>query len=145
MKIVRINFILLAVLILFTSSCSSKSMPAFYPNSHYERVGSVQADVDRKECMALADNYVERKSEFNDMAKDATVGSLTGAAGGALTGVIVNGSVGRATAAGAAVGAIVNIVRDIANAGRNTDPTYRTFVSHCLEKKGYQVVGWGGK
>ncbi len=43
---------------------------------------------------------------------------------------------------GAAAGAAGGIVRGIFRTRRDPDPSYRLFVERCLERKGYEVVGW---
>ena len=121
--------------------CAATAKPDFYPNEHFQNVGSVQADVDRKYCLALADNYVKEPNDYLEMGKSGVAGGVAGAGTGALAGAIMKGAVGRSTAAGAAVGAIVAIASEsVKQSGRT--PSYERFVEHCLQKKDYEVIGW---
>lgn len=134
---------ILAIVLLLTSACSSTPQrPRFFPNDHYRRVGSAVADADAQQCMALADQYVENPSVWQDAAVSGLGGAAIGAGTGAVGGVIMKGKVGRATAAGAAVGSVIGIASSLAKAG-DRNPSYDRFVEHCLQQKGYQVVGWG--
>ncbi|WKZ56841.1 MAG: glycine zipper family protein [Bdellovibrionota bacterium] len=118
----------------------SSKRPVFYPNSHLQRVGQMQAEQDTTFCMGLADEYVQEPNKYQEMAKGAAIGGVTGAATGAVGGVIM-GNTGRGTAAGAAVGAILGLLNEMRKQGEG-DPTYQAFVSQCLANKGYQVYAW---
>lgn len=133
---------LISILSLMTLvSCASTKAPQFYPNAHLQSVGSERAREDREYCMSLADEYVEDKGRYNDMAKDTAVGAVGGAAAGAVGGAILGGSVGRTTAAGAAAGAVIAIVRGLFEMSEQS-PSYQRFVEYCLQKRGYEIVGW---
>ena len=134
----------LLISLFLLSSCSTKSAPAFFPNEYLEKVGRVQADADSSYCESLANSYIKEPNAYGSAAKEGVYGATIGAGTGALTGAIVRGSVGRSLGAGAAVGAIVGIVNELRNSGDHT-PTYKRFVEHCLQKKGYQVIGWQTK
>ena len=131
----------LVVLLLLQLGCASTKMPQLYPNAHLETVGSDRAKKDRSLCMSLADEYVEDASKYNDLAKDAAIGSVGGAAAGAVGGAILGGNVGRTTAAGAAAGAVVVLVRGLFELSEHS-PSYQRFVEYCLQKRGYEIVGW---
>jgi outer membrane lipoprotein SlyB len=133
----------LALSLMLSSACATgPKTPRFFPNDHYRRVGPAVADADAAQCMALADQYVENPSVWQDAAVSGVGGAAVGAGAGALGGTIMKGKVGRATAAGAAVGSIVGIASSLSRAGER-NPSYDRFVEHCLQQKGYQVVGWG--
>ena len=138
-SIPKITTVLVAVL--FISACAASSQPVLYPNDRLQQVGQVQADVDKQNCMALADNYVKEPNKYLEMGKTGAIGAGVGAGAGAIAGVITKGAVGRATAAGAAVGSIVGIATEARKQTGRT-PSYERFVEHCLQKKGYEVTGW---
>ncbi len=141
----KINAIfgVLVISVLLTAGCSTgPKTPRFFPNDHYRRVGPSVADADAAQCMALADQYVENPSAWQDAAIGGVGGAAVGAGAGALGGTIMKGKVGRATAAGAAIGGIVGVASSLSKMGER-NPSYDRFVEHCLQQKGYQVVGWG--
>lgn len=129
--------------LLLVSACATgPKTPRFFPNDHYRRVGPATADAEAAQCMAMADQYVENPSVWQDAAVSGVGGAAVGAGAGALGGTIMKGKVGRSTAAGAAVGSIVGIASSLSKMG-DRNPSYDRFVEHCLQQKGYQVVGWG--
>ncbi len=121
-------------------SCASPE-PILYPNATLEANGETQVDRDLSECSELAKEYKAGPNQGGEVAtttvEDATVGGAAGAAGGAVL-----GNVGAGAAASAAAGAAGGIVRGIFRTRRDPDPNYRLFVERCLERKGYEVVGW---
>jgi hypothetical protein len=120
-------------------ACASE--PILYPNETLQANGETQADRDIEQCSELAKEFNASPSHGGEAAKataeDAVVGGAAGAAGGA-----VFGNAGTGAAAGAAAGAAGGIVRSIFRWRRDPDPTYRRFVEICLQRKGYEVVGW---
>jgi outer membrane lipoprotein SlyB len=135
--------VLLAIALLTISACSTgPAKPKFFPNDHYRRVGPASADMDASQCMAMADQYVENPSAWQDAAIGGVGGAAVGAGVGAVGGTIMKGKVGRSTAAGAAIGGMLGVASGLAKMGER-NPSYERFVEHCLQQKGYQVVGWG--
>ena len=126
---------------LLISACSASSKPVLYPNDYLTAQSKSQVDADINDCMTLADSYVKDPGKYQDLAKTGITAGAIGAGAGALGGVIVGSSVGRATGAGAAIGAVVAIANELINKG-DRSPSYQSFVSHCLSKKGYAVTGW---
>ncbi|HMO17921.1 MAG TPA: hypothetical protein PKA63_06115 [Oligoflexia bacterium] len=127
---------------LLISACATgPARPQFFPNDHYRRVGAGVAEADSAQCMALADQYVQNPSQWQDATINTAGGAAVGAGAGAISGVIMKGQVGRATAAGAAIGGIVGVASSLAKMGER-NPSYDRFVEHCLQQKGYQIVGW---
>ena len=98
-----------------------------------------QEDVDR--CIALANQYVEEPNKYTTIAKDGLIGGAVGAGTGAVAGTITGNNVGRATGAGAAVGGIIGVLKGMSEI-RDHSPSYERFVEHCLQKKGYEIIGW---
>jgi len=115
--------------------------PILYPNATLQANGETRADRDLAECSELAVQYKAVPSHGGEVAastaEDAAVGGAAGAAGGA-----VFGTPGAGAAAGAVAGAAGGIVRGIFRTRRDPDPSYPVFVERCLERKGYEVVGW---
>jgi hypothetical protein len=126
-------------LTLLALSCASPQ-PQLYPNERLEAVGIDQSKRDIAYCQALANEYVANP----DHVKKAAVRTAGGAAGGAALGAIggaIAGDAGEGAAIGAAVGAAGGILASLVAAGK-PNPTYQNFVDHCLERQGYEVVGW---
>ena len=129
----------------FLGGCASMSgpqRPQFYPNDEYRNRGAASANRAADECMAMADQYVEQPEAWKEALKTGAAGAAIGAGTGAVGGVITKGSVGRTTAAGAAIGGIVGVLAGLKDVGVQS-PSYQRFVEHCLQKQGYEVVGWG--
>lgn len=127
---------------LLVSACASgPQRPQFFPNDYYRKVGSYQAESDTAQCMAMADEYVQDPSGWQNAAKKGLGGAAVGAGVGAIGGVITKGKVGRATAAGAAIGGLLGVVSAAMEAGEKS-PGYKQFVEACLRQKGYETAGW---
>lgn len=126
---------------LAVSACSGPQRPQFFPNDYYRKVGSYQAESDTAQCMAMADEYVQDPSGWQNAAKKGIGGAAVGAGVGAIGGVITKGAVGRTTAAGAAIGGLLGVVSAAMEAGE-TSPGYKQFVEACLRQKGYETAGW---
>jgi hypothetical protein len=118
--------------------------PDLFPNTKLNQTprGVVQSDVNN--CLAMADEYIQQPNKYGDMAKQGLVGGAVGAGTGALAGVITGGNAGRATGAGAAVGGILGVLNS-ASKMNERPPSYERFVEHCLQKKGYEIIGWSSK
>ncbi len=120
--------------------------PVLYPNSKYDEVGPEVAEYDIAACMQLAVDFNANppvrlpEGTAGDVVEDATVGAATGAA---VAGA-VGSSVGTGAAAGAAGGGARALVRSIFRGARqrNDDTAFQLFVERCLERKGYELVGW---
>lgn len=122
--------------------------PTVYPNEHYQRVGSAQAQADIAECEARAESFVKSGGQTSQMAMEAGrnvgVGAGVGAATGAVGGAIY-GDAGRGAAAGAAGGATAGLLGTLFGwmlRKSEPEPVYRNFVETCLRDKGYQPIGW---
>jgi len=136
-----------STLVLTISACAAVSgpkTPDLFPNAKLSStpMGVVQGDLNS--CMALADQYIKEPNKYGDMAKQGVVGGAVCAGTGALAGVITGNNAGRATGAGAAVGGILG-VQSSASAMNERSPSYERFVEHCLQKRGYEIVGWSSK
>lgn len=126
-----------AVLVL--SGCANR--PQLYPNEKFHDARtSGQLDADIKDCTELADQYVSDSRRYEDLAKNTAIGGGVGAAAGAVAGTII-GSAARGTAAGAAAGAITSLLQGLIQSSEPS-PTYHRFVEYCLQKEGYEVIGW---
>lgn len=139
----------LAVASLFTGSltgCSSLTTPKtpdFYPNAKYLNTPQGQVQADEQYCLNLANEYVKQPNKYQNLAKDAVIGGAVGAGAGALGGAIM-GKAGPATGAGAAVGGLLGVLKGLKDMNEPT-PSYERFVEHCLQQKGYAIVGWSSK
>jgi hypothetical protein len=93
--------------------------------------------------MALGDQYSQQPNRYQDLLKQGLVGGAIGAGTGAVAGAIT-GNAGRGTGAGAAVGGILGVLKSLSETNDHS-PSYERFVERCLQKQGYEVVGWSAK
>lgn len=132
--------VLLAGLLLISSLACAAQRPVLYPNERLEAVGTAAAQQDIDDCLkrAAAAGY-ESKTE-GKVAGSTAGGAGVGAAVGAAAGAAV-GRPGPGAAMGAAGGGTAGLIRGLFHS-RDLDPVQRRFVEQCLQKKGYQVIGW---
>jgi outer membrane lipoprotein SlyB len=139
MKLASTRAVAFLMAALFISACAAKR-PVLYPNDHYNAVGKEAAQRDIDACLRLAaDQDLESKPEkevATSTAKGAAVGTAVGLAIGAVT-----GNIGRSAAAGAAGGGAGGCLGGLFHS-RDPDPLVRNFVEKCLQKKGYEPIGW---
>ncbi len=116
--------------------------PVIYPNTHSQAVGAAQAEADIAECGRLAKNAGAStvSSKANQTAKRTVRGAGVGAASGAVGGAIA-GHAGRGAAIGAASGATGSLLYSLLGDSPGNS-TYRTFVTRCLQDRGYDLAGW---
>jgi len=126
------------------SAVAGPKTPDLFPNEKLSKtpMGVVQSDVNS--CMALADQYIKEPNKYGEVAKQGVIGGAVGAGTGAVAGVITGNNAGRATGAGAAVGGMIGVLKG-ASEMNERPPAYERFVEHCLQKKGYEIVGWSSK
>jgi hypothetical protein len=115
--------------------------PQLYPNEKLSRTSSIEAQADVNRCLSLADSYIKNPNKYTEVAKQGLIGGALGAGTGAVAGTIM-GEAGRGTGAGAAVGGILGVLRGL-NEMNERSPSYERFVEHCLQKEGYEIIGWG--
>jgi hypothetical protein len=140
---------LLPLFITLVSGCTTMSTlttpktPDLYPNAKLAETprGAVQSDVDH--CLALGDEYIKQPNNYTDIAKQGLIGGALGAGTGAVAGAIT-GDAGRGTGAGAAVGGILGVLKGMSEM-TDRSPSYERFVEHCLQKEGYEIIGWSSK
>jgi uncharacterized membrane protein len=128
------KFLNITLLLFLLAGCASK--PVLYPNKKLKAVGKEASKKDIDMCMAEADAYLE-SAEAKKILRGAGKGSIFGGAVGAVTGLLT-GNVVRGATSGAAIGATAGGV----GAAISPDQLERAYVNQCLEKKGYQVLGW---
>lgn len=136
-KIIIAIFSLLTLL-----SCSYK--PILDQNEKYFRVGKEEAQKDVDKCVTDGDEYL-KQYKLQRAAKEAARKAIIGAAVGAATGLIFGNNL-KSLITGAAIGTGVGAVvggLNVAGEGKVTpDQMKQQYVSNCLARKGYQVIGW---
>jgi hypothetical protein len=134
-----------ALLLMLTLSCMGCATyrPILDENKAYKKAGSKKAEGDIDICMTKADKYLAKYK--NDRVKKqagrtALLGGLFGTVGGTLhgspTSVVEGGAIG--AAAGGATGAGMAASKD----QLTPDEVKQHYVTHCLDEKGYKVIGW---
>jgi len=121
-------------------ACNSQR-PVFYPNAHLEQVGKAQAQADADLCIAEARKNGVRDGSDEKVGGRTAKGAVLGAATSAVVSAVLGGDLGRAVGAGAAGGATAGAVSGGFDA-QNPDDAFKNYVNRCLQKKGYEVVGW---
>ncbi len=133
----------LALLLLLSAplalACAPKR-PVLYPNETVNDVGWDAAQRDVDECLKFAEAYGLEPNPAAKTAESTAKSSAVGAAMGGAWGA-VRGNAGNRAGAGAAAGAAGGFVRGIFR-WRDPDPIQARFVSVCLRRQGYEVIGW---
>ena len=128
---------------ILSSSCASYR-PILDENDKLLQVGQNQADKDIDTCLARADAYLE-KHKSERMKKEAGRGATSGAIVGGIFGALTGGGL-RSAAVGAGVGAVAGAGSSAAGvaAQDNLSPDYikQNYVTRCLQKQNYDVIGW---
>lgn len=138
------NKVFLALGVLALSACASYR-PILDENSHYEKVGDAQAEKDIDVCLAKAEKFME-KHKSERMKKEVGRGAAKGAIIGGVVGVLSGGKTLQRAAVGAGVGAGVGAAGSAAGQASkdklSPDGLKQNYVSRCLARKGYDVIGW---
>lgn len=116
------------------------SRPQLFPNDHLRSVGAGRADADVNDCLALADQYSEDPAKWQEALKGTAKGAVAGTAVGAVGGAVFS-KAGRGAGAGAAVGGMLGLLNELDGLSERS-PSYQRFTEYCLQKKGYEIVGW---
>jgi hypothetical protein len=127
----------LAAGVLTLAGCAARQ-PVLYPNQHYDQVGRSAAERDVEACKQRAASHDRLPAA--ETARTTVVGSGIGAAAGAAGGAIW-GHAGRGAASGAAGGAAAGLLHALLGSNEPS-PTYKSYVTACLDERGYRVVGW---
>jgi hypothetical protein len=120
-------------------SSASTERPVLYPNAHLQGVGDAVAQRDIEQCLQLASNSGLPRAN-NQVLRYGAEGTAVGAAAGSAGTLVSGGNVGTGAVAGAAIGAAAGAVHGVFT--NDANPTYRNFVQHCLQDRGYDVIGW---
>lgn len=127
----------------FLFSCASYR-PILDENEQYERVGEVRAEEDIDQCVAKAERYLEKHSSEQtkkEMGRNAlTMGVIGGVVGGLATGRVESAAGGALIGAGIGAGSVA--VGSAMKDKLTPDELKKRYVSNCLKRKKYQVIGW---
>ena len=136
---VRCKGIMTAAMMAALSACASTQRPILYPNAHLKSVSDAVAHRDIDECLQLADNSGIAKSN-NQVVTRGAEGAAVGASAGSVGTLVSGGNVAKGAATWGAIGATAGAVHGAFRSDAN--PTYRNFAQHCLQDRGYDVIGW---
>jgi len=124
------------------SSCSYK--PILDQNEKYFQSGKEVTQQDIDKCVAAGDAYL-KEYKARRAAKEAGRKAVIGAVIGSVTGFLFGGNL-RSFGIGAAVGTGVGALAGglgVAGEGKvSPDHIKQTYVSNCLARQGYSVIGW---
>jgi hypothetical protein len=134
--------------VIFLTSLSLLSCASYDPilnqNEKYLRAGKEQADQDIKLCKKAANEYLDQykaKRAAKEAGRKAIIGGVVGAASGAIWGRSLK-SAAIGTAIGAGVGAAIGGLSVAGEDKVKPDKIKQRYVSSCLGKEGYEVLGW---
>ncbi len=123
-------------------SCSYR--PILDQNEKYLQTGQTAAEEDINLCTTQADEYL-KQYKAQRAAKEATRKGIAGAVIGGIFGFIFGNnakSLLTGLAFGAGVGAASGAL-GVAGEGKITpDQIKQRYVTNCLSRKGYSVIGW---
>jgi hypothetical protein len=128
------RFFLFVAVLALASGCAAS--PQLYPNEKLKSVGRDAADKDIEACEKLADDYMT-SGKGKEIASGAGRGAAVGAVTGGVFGIFSHNILG-----GAVVGGAVGGAAGGAGAAVSPDQVKRNFINHCLEERGYKVMGW---
>lgn len=134
--------LLILFVIFYSVSCSYR--PIFDQNEKYLYAGEEKAQSDFENCKKSAEKYLyEYKAEraAKEAGRKAVIGGVVGAASGLLFGKGIKSSL-IGTAIGAGVGATIGAIGVIGEDKVKPDEMKQRYVSGCLAKKGYSIMGW---
>ena len=124
-------------------SCASYR-PILDENEQYEKVGESRAEADIDQCVAKADRYLEKHSSEKtrkEMGRKAlTLGAIGGVVGGLSSGNLSGAAGGALVGAGIGAGSVA--LGDAMKDKLSPDELKKRYVSNCLQRKNYQVIGW---
>lgn len=131
------GWLVLAVLLMLAGCAQQK--PVIYPESNGAR-HSMNRQQAVQACIARARTYGIDYHDNGEAVRRAAKGGVVGGAGGAVAGAIYD-NWEKGALAGVASGATAGLLRGLLGSNR-PGPIYRRFVSRCLAKRGYEVIGW---
>lgn len=134
----RVLLLVLPAALMLLAGCAQQR-PVIYPdaNSARHKMSKQQAV---RACMHRAKAHGVEYHDNSKAAQRAVKGGIVRGAGGAVSGAIHN-NWEKGAIAGVASGATAGLLRGLFKSN-NPSPIYRRFVSHCLSKRGYKVIGW---
>lgn len=131
------------ILISSLSSCSSYR-PIFYQNQTYLQNGKEAADQEAKRCSAEAEEYLKQfkaRRAAKEAGRNAVIGGVIGTATGAIFGRSLKSTL-IGTAIGAGVGAAMGALSVAGEDKVKPDVLKQRYITNCLNKRGYEVLGW---
>jgi hypothetical protein len=138
------NYLKLIILITLLTVNSCAYRPILEPNDKYQMVGEEASKHDVDACMNEGDAYLKQyKAEKirKDAARSAAVGTAVGAVTGAIFGKGLK-SAGVGALVGLGAGAFLGASGAATEGYVKPDVLKQRYVNHCLNNKGYSVLGW---
>jgi hypothetical protein len=139
----RLKLFLFAIVLMAAGIGCSSYRPVLDENDQYLKVGPSRAEADIDACLAKADRYLEsHKNErlLKETGRGAAGGAIIGGVFGALTGNTRDALGGAAIGAG--VGALSGAAGQASKDRLAPDELKQRYVTHCLRRKNYAVIGW---
>ena len=139
---------MLRIIIIFFSSFALLSCSSYKPildqNEKYFQVGKDEAQKDIDKCLADGDEYLKQykaQRAMKEAGRKAIIGAFIGAAAGFVFGENTK-SLAKGALIGTGLGAAVGGLGVVGEDKVSPDYIKQRYVSNCLGRKGYQVIGW---
>jgi len=135
------KLLLISFLIVFCSCSPASYTPVVlsdnvgYPKSQSE----VQYDI--QECKRLIAETYETDNRYKTAIRRGVMGGIAGLGTGALSGVLLKNKVARQAAVGSMVGSILGVLYAVSEAP-SLENSQKLSMTVCLQRKGYDVIGW---
>lgn len=137
-----LNFFVIITTSLSLLACTYK--PVVDQNEKFFQVGQDQAEADIDKCMKDGDAYL-KQYKTTHVLKSTGRGAAIGGFIGVVFGLLGRGnlsSVATSTAVGAGIGGAAGGLGAAASGSVTPDQIKQRYVNNCLNRKGYEVLGW---
>lgn len=139
----KIKILTALILVLILSACISYK-PIFDDNLKFKTVGEKTADSDFKLCKSQAEKYLKNykaKRIGNEVARKALFGGILGGVMGLIFGNTTK-SLATGAVSGALFGGVYGGASVMAEDNLKPDEIKQSFITRCLNQKGYNIIGW---
>ena len=136
--------ILYIILLIFSLASCSSYKPILDQNEKFLASNETERQKEISVCKSEANEYLDKlKTEraAREASRKALIGGVIGAAVGAFSGKNIKSTL-IGTAIGAGAGAIIGGLSVVGEDKVKPDVIKQRYISNCLAKKGYSVIGW---
>lgn len=99
----------------------------------------VQSDI--RECKTKTAEIYQTNDMYKRAMKQGLIGGVLGLGTGAVSGVLLKNKVARQAAVGSMVGSVLGILYGVSESP-SLENSQKLSMTACLQRKGYDVIGW---